>query len=324
MKKTIFALLAILMCFNIVAEAQNTNRLDQKTYRSAESMLRQVIDDTTQALRISHVKDSQTAFSPLTARSNRSIEQILLSIIDASTNSIRINDLDNNFVDLTGVVDGSMLVVEDGELVAKTEAEIKNLLYAYIKESANKIELGGNEDFSNGTQIIVDDDNYITKIKSQKVSLGDVDGGQNYTSINIDDSDNSIAISSRLLSLGDSDGLYSRTNIKINDNTRNIGLFSPRRWLYMDVSGVRMGDTEGEENSTTISINDASNSILINGLPIINEKTSTPTLTGNDQLALYMKADKLICAYKDGATTKYRFLNLTSTDATWTYTTTAP
>lgn len=38
----------------------------------------------------------------------------------------------------------------------------------------------------------------------------------------------------------------------------------------------------------------------------------------------WMKGDKFIIAYNHGGTMKYRYLDLTSTDATWTYTTTAP
>jgi hypothetical protein len=37
-----------------------------------------------------------------------------------------------------------------------------------------------------------------------------------------------------------------------------------------------------------------------------------------------MKDDKFIIQYNHGGTLKYRYLDLTSTDATWTYTTTAP
>ena len=54
------------------------------------------------------------------------------------------------------------------------------------------------------------------------------------------------------------------------------------------------------------------------------ESTNTPSLTDGTEVATYMKADKFVIAYNHGGTAKYRYLDLTSTDATWTYTTTAP
>lgn len=130
MKKAFLVVLAIIMCFSVVIEAQNANRLDQKTYRSVESILRQVIDDTTQALRVTHVKDTQATFSPLDAKQNRSFQQILNALIDSETNSLRINDLDNNYVDLTGVADESMLMVLGEELTALTKNTVQSKLFA--------------------------------------------------------------------------------------------------------------------------------------------------------------------------------------------------
>jgi hypothetical protein len=57
----------------------------------------------------------------------------------------------------------------------------------------------------------------------------------------------------------------------------------------------------------------------------LQECTSTPSTPGDGAATrVYMKADKLIILYNHGGTAKYRYLDLTSTDATWTYTTTAP
>jgi uncharacterized protein YjiK len=39
---------------------------------------------------------------------------------------------------------------------------------------------------------------------------------------------------------------------------------------------------------------------------------------------IYVKGDKLVISYNDGGTLKFRVLELTGTDATWSYTTTAP
>jgi len=49
---------------------------------------------------------------------------------------------------------------------------------------------------------------------------------------------------------------------------------------------------------------------------------ANPTVSA--QVKVYMKADKFIISYDNAGTMKYRYLDLTSTDATWTYTTSAP
>lgn len=57
----------------------------------------------------------------------------------------------------------------------------------------------------------------------------------------------------------------------------------------------------------------------------IGEKDTTPsTPTDGTRTKIYMKADKYVIQYNHGGTVKYRYLDLTSTDATWTYTTSAP
>ncbi len=52
--------------------------------------------------------------------------------------------------------------------------------------------------------------------------------------------------------------------------------------------------------------------------------SAPPNPENGSELRVYMKADKYIIAYNHGGTMKYRYLDLTSTNATWTYTTTAP
>lgn len=55
------------------------------------------------------------------------------------------------------------------------------------------------------------------------------------------------------------------------------------------------------------------------------EVDTTPTApTAGGVFRIYMKADKLVIQYNDGGTVKYRYMDLTSTDATWVYTVTAP
>lgn len=55
------------------------------------------------------------------------------------------------------------------------------------------------------------------------------------------------------------------------------------------------------------------------------EQVAAPTDPTQDAQALiYVKDNKLIVSWDDSGTMKYRYLDLTSTDATWTYTTSAP
>lgn len=57
----------------------------------------------------------------------------------------------------------------------------------------------------------------------------------------------------------------------------------------------------------------------------LKETSSTPaSVTSSGETVCYMKADKYVIAWNHAGTAKYRYLDLTSTDATWTYTTTAP
>lgn len=57
----------------------------------------------------------------------------------------------------------------------------------------------------------------------------------------------------------------------------------------------------------------------------LTELSATPHAPIQDtESQVYSKGNKFIIRFDDGGTMKYRYLDLTSTDATWTYTTTAP
>lgn len=57
----------------------------------------------------------------------------------------------------------------------------------------------------------------------------------------------------------------------------------------------------------------------------LTESTATPTNpTASGQCVIYMKADKLVIGYLDGATMRYKYLDLTGTGVTWVHDTTAP
>lgn len=57
----------------------------------------------------------------------------------------------------------------------------------------------------------------------------------------------------------------------------------------------------------------------------LSEVSTAPSTVADGAAArVYMKADLFVIAYNHGGTMKYRYLTLTSTDATWTYSTVAP
>lgn len=61
------------------------------------------------------------------------------------------------------------------------------------------------------------------------------------------------------------------------------------------------------------------------GVIALAEASATPTNPSSGaQTLLYMKGDKLVVAYNDAGTVRYKYLDLTGTGVTWTHTTTAP
>lgn len=61
------------------------------------------------------------------------------------------------------------------------------------------------------------------------------------------------------------------------------------------------------------------------GVIALAEASATPANpAASAQALLYMKADKLVIGYLDGATMRYKYLDLTGTGVTWVHTTTAP
>ena len=61
----------------------------------------------------------------------------------------------------------------------------------------------------------------------------------------------------------------------------------------------------------------------IDGTLYLKQRGSAPAIA-DAEIHVYTRNDKFIVAYRSGATTKYRYMDLTSTNANWTYTTTAP
>lgn len=352
MKKMFLVILALAMCFVTISNAQNSNRLDAKTYRSPESILRQVIDDTTQALRVTPVTDSQAAFSPLDPKKNRSIEQILNTIIDRSTNALRINNIGGK----------------------------------YYNESMNKVELGDIQNTNNGTKFVVDDANQVIKLnKPLKIGLGlTIDSVKMYYNfytrdisaiaenriIHVDAHFTNPTNTSVMRNFGGAiavryNGSGNLTNtdggiVGFAMEARNTSTANVTKSIGMDV--LTANQSTGSV-TTSIGVNaiaynwgggtitnaynfyskfndsnytnkyhfygDGNAPSYFGGevqhlASVLNETATEPATTQDTQSAIYIKGDKLIIKFNNGGTIKYRYLDLTSADATWTYTTTAP
>lgn len=64
---------------------------------------------------------------------------------------------------------------------------------------------------------------------------------------------------------------------------------------------------------------------LSGGGVVLGEQSVTLTgLTAGTQAGIYVKGDKLIVAFNDSGTVRYKYMSLSGTSTTWTHTTTAP
>lgn len=57
---------------------------------------------------------------------------------------------------------------------------------------------------------------------------------------------------------------------------------------------------------------------------IAENASAIPTLTDGTEAGMFMRNDNFVIAYNDSGTMKYRYIDLTSTAATWVYSTTSP
>ena len=75
--------------------------------------------------------------------------------------------------------------------------------------------------------------------------------------------------------------------------------------------------------SITLSADDGDGFVIIDGA--IEPRTiNTPSAPANSISRIYQRGTKLIVQYGDSGTTRYKYLELSGTGATWTHTTTAP
>ena len=148
----------------------------------------------------------------------------------------------------------------------------------------------------NETKMIFDDSTQITQIASKYFQL--FDGG------------------SGIVEIGDSTS--SSRYIKMDNENGKIEIASP--------TTVKIGDVSGSGSNTSITVNDGlgQNEFRnVNTVYNLGDNVSA-SLLGAGKFSYYFKEPYFVIAYKDGATVKYRYMDLTSTNANWIYTTTAP
>jgi hypothetical protein len=63
---------------------------------------------------------------------------------------------------------------------------------------------------------------------------------------------------------------------------------------------------------------------IANSATVASETTDVSALLAASEGVVYFKGGKYVVAYNDAGVLKYRYIDLTSTNATWTYTTSAP
>jgi hypothetical protein len=90
------------------------------------------------------------------------------------------------------------------------------------------------------------------------------------------------------------------------------------------------GGSVGTQTDGRVGINQASPDTLLHlggsdAVLTIAETGNTPTVPATqDKARIYIKGDKLVIQFKDGANTRYKWLALTGTGVTWQQNTTAP
>src|SRR5262249_38299886 len=93
-------------------------------------------------------------------------------------------------------------------------------------------------------------------------------------------------------------------DIQVNDG---VGYSPKARWRLQ-------GDGDGWETPANVHLN---------GGPLALHETGTPAdPTASDRAMIYAKGDKLVVAFNDAGTIRYRWMPLTGTSTTWTHQTT--
>ncbi|MEW6653057.1 MAG: hypothetical protein AB1394_06245, partial [Bacteroidota bacterium] len=116
-----------------------------------------------------------------------------------------------------------------------------------------------------------------------------------------------------------------------------LGIRSDANGVYVAYVPAQVNFTDAGANKRTVKNMTTgvvstylTSKIIDNGTDVImpsgvmNEVATAPSVTQDNQAGWYIKGDKFIIKFNNAGTTKYWYLDLTSTAATWAYTTTAP
>lgn len=112
--------------------------------------------------------------------------------------------------------------------------------------------------------------------------------------------------------------LYGATNQATNKWSLQLGDFQSQHIGKLGLGGAAVTTTP------TYGL-DLMGTAQDRGVIGIAESSATPTNpSSSSQAVVYVKADKLIFGWLDGATMRYKYITLSGTSTTWTHTTTAP
>jgi hypothetical protein len=98
--------------------------------------------------------------------------------------------------------------------------------------------------------------------------------------------------------------VFDRLTIIVQELIKKLGTATGGRLLKWDTRGQNLE--------------------IANSATFASETTDVSALLAASEGIVYFKGGKYVVAYNDAGTKKYRYLDLTSTNATWTYTTSAP
>ena len=128
---------------------------------------------------------------------------------------------------------------------------------------------------------------------------------------------------------------YRHTSLNYIDNIWDCYVGSTDYSTYTARSMIQAGRWDGATYSSALLTVERSPSAKLmrfsgdyaaftSAIRLQELSATPPTPDTSAAVSAYMKADKIVFHYYDGTTHKYRYMDLASTNATWTYTTTAP
>ena len=170
----------------------------------------------------------------------------------------------------------------------------------------------------------------ITFFKSRNATIGSqtiVNTGDNLGLINFTGSNGTTSLNGARIGVYVDDtpaanAVPSRITLWTANTAANGGSLVER--MRIDSSGF-VAINRTNDNATSQLHLGQTNGVADSGTICFDEKDTTPASPAAGlRCKMYMKADKFIIQFNEGGTTQYKYLDLTGTTVTWTYTTTAP